>query len=138
MSGDFHERLTEAARPLPSDRSCGFAVAALCLILAWTFRRTTIVPEILASEALLLAALSIVHPSWLHPLAVLWLGFGRLLHRVVSPILMGVLYFGIVTPFGLAMRLWYDPLRRKQSAAGDSYWIDVEARDTSSSMRNQF
>ena len=138
MSGDFHERLEEAARPMPSDRSCGLAVAALCLILAWFLRAHAAVAEVLVGLAALLAVLALVRPSLLHPLARGWVALGGVLHKVIGPVVMGVLYFGIVTPFGFAMRIWYDPLSRKRLADKDTYWAEVAARNDASCMLDQF
>ncbi|TVR10341.1 MAG: hypothetical protein EA385_04310 [Salinarimonadaceae bacterium] len=63
-------------------------------------------------------------PRALKPLNVLWFRFGMLLHRIVSPIVMGFLFFVTVTPIGLLMRAFgKDPMRLKRSEA-KSYWIE--------------
>ena len=65
-----------------------------------------------------------VAPRLLRPLNLLWFKFGLLLHHVVNPIVMGVLYFGAVVPMGLLVRaLGKDLLRRKFDKAAASYWI---------------
>jgi len=50
-------------------------------------------------------AIALVRPVLLTPLNRLWTRFGLLLHRVVNPIIMGVLFFGVVTPMALGLRL---------------------------------
>lgn len=85
-------------------------------------------------------AIALAAPRWLAPLNRLWFRFGMLLHRVASPVVMGVVYFGVVTPTGLLMRLFgKDPLRLKRDPAAQTYWIDRDPpgppRD---SMANQF
>lgn len=80
-------------------------------------------------------------PHVLHPLNRAWLAFGRLLHRIVSPLVMGAIFFLAVTPTGLIMRLRGRDLlslRRRPDLA--SYWIEreAEARPASESMTKQF
>ena len=54
---------------------------------------------------LLILAIAAWRPAWLSPATRLWMGLGELLHRVVSPITLGLLFFGIITPLALALRL---------------------------------
>lgn len=108
-----------------SDRSFGLvmaaAFAALSALNAWHSGRLW--PWTATLAALFLAA-SIVRPAALHPLNLLWLKFGLLLSRVVSPIVMALLFFGTVLPTGIVMRMMgKDLLRLKRQAAIDSYWI---------------
>jgi hypothetical protein len=61
----------------------------------------------------------------LHPLNVAWMRLAALLNRVVSPIVMGVMYFGVLTPVAAAMRLrGRDALHRKFEPGLASYWIE--------------
>jgi hypothetical protein len=73
--------------------------------------------------ALFLAA-ALVRPALLNPLNRLWLKFGLLLHSVVNPVIMGLLFYGTVLPTGLVMRaLGKDLLRLKRQPDAESYWI---------------
>jgi Saxitoxin biosynthesis operon protein SxtJ len=64
-------------------------------------------------------------PWTLRPLNVLWTRFGELLHQLVSPVVMGVVFFLVVTPVALIMRtLGTDPLRLKRDADAETYWIE--------------
>jgi hypothetical protein len=79
-------------------------------------------------------------PAVLKPLNRLWLKFGLLLHRIVNPLIMGLLFFATVTPIGLIMRaLGKDPLRLSFDRSARTYWIERDppgpAPDT---MKNQF
>jgi len=70
--------------------------------------------------------LGIINSRFLSPLNLLWFKFGMLLGRIVSPIVMGLVFFLVVTPTGLLMRLFgKDPLNTKFSK-DDSYWIKRE------------
>jgi hypothetical protein len=72
--------------------------------------------------AFLLVALAM--PSILAPLNRLWLRFGLLLHRIVSPLVLGIMFFLVITPMGLVMRAFgKDLLRLRFDKAAPSYWI---------------
>lgn len=71
------------------------------------------------------AIAAVAFPAMLAPLNRLWMKFGRLLHRFVSPIVLGLLFFVVITPMGLAMRmLGKDPLKLRADTQSKSYWID--------------
>lgn len=88
------------------------------------------------SAAFFLAA--IFSPQILAPLNRIWLRLGALLHRIVSPVVLGVMFFAVVFPVGLLMRLTArDPLRLARDAKADSYWVEREAARPDH-FRNQF
>jgi len=73
--------------------------------------------------AIVMLALTLAMPRVLDPLKRLWMRIGGLLHVVMSPLFLGLFYFGGLAPIGLALRLFgKDPLRLKRSGA--SYWIE--------------
>ncbi len=84
--------------------------------------------------------LALVGPSLLRPLNRLWFRFGLLLHRVVSPIVMGVIYYAVFTPLGALMRLLRKrPLRLSFDRSAVTYWIVREpAAPASETMKRQF
>jgi hypothetical protein len=138
LATDFHERFGNTVQSPPSDRACAFAIAALLLAVAFAFRDRQSVVAPLIVTACLLAVLGAARPSWLHGLAVVWVALGGLLHRVMGPLVMGMLFFGVITPLGRLMRLWFDPLLRQWSEGTESYWVEVPQRDDLASMHNQF
>jgi hypothetical protein len=90
--------------------------------------------------AALFAVLAYAAPSVLAPLNRLWAKFGHLLHMVISPLLLGLLFYGCVTPIGFLMRLTgKDPMRRKFEPAAKSYWIIREPPGPApETFKNQF
>jgi Saxitoxin biosynthesis operon protein SxtJ len=94
--------------------------------------------------ALALAAafvvIALAAPRWLAPLNRLWTAFGLVLHRITNPLVMGLLFYGAVTPTGLIRRgLGKDPLRRKRDPAAASYWIErIPPGPAPESMERQF
>jgi hypothetical protein len=96
-------------------------------------------PWLGAIAALLLMA-GLLWPAALRPLNWLWFKFGMLLHAVVNPVVMGLIFFVAVWPTGLAMRMFgKDPLRLKLGPERDSYWIVRQPPGPApESMKDQF
>jgi len=92
----------------------------------------------LAGAAATLAT-ALLRPGLLGPATRAWLFLGRLMHRVASPVAMGIVFFGVVTPLALAMRLsGKDPMRRRLEPAMPSYWIRRAPDPDPDTMKNQF
>tara|TARA_B100001057_G_scaffold157272_1_gene157824 strand:- start:2787 stop:3170 length:384 start_codon:yes stop_codon:yes gene_type:complete len=86
--------------------------------------------------SLIFLILGIKNSSILSPLNKLWFRFGLLLSRIISPIIMGVIFFLVVTPTGLLMRLFNQDLLKLKFNKNQSYWI--VKNDPKSKMKNQF
>lgn len=72
----------------------------------------------------MIAALTLFRPAVLTVPNRLWMRFGLLLGKIVSPVVIGILFYGIITPFGIVMRLaGKDPLRLKRDHGATTYWI---------------
>ena len=81
--------------------------------------------------------LGLLNSKILTPLNKLWFKFGILLGKIISPIIMGVIFFLVVTPIGFLMRLFgKDVLNLKLNNKKSSYWI--EKVGPKSKMKNQF
>ena len=80
--------------------------------------------------------LGIINSRFLTPLNLLWFKFGMLLGIIVSPIVMGLVFFIVVTPTGLIMRILNKDLLRLKKRNIKTYWI--ERSSIKSDMKNQF
>ena len=80
--------------------------------------------------------LGLLNSRALTPLNLLWFKFGMLLGRVVSPIVMGLVFFVIVTPTGLIMKFLNKDLLNLKKSKSKSYWIKRTTSKTD--MKNQF
>ena len=81
--------------------------------------------------------LGLLNSKILTPLNKLWFRFGLFLGKIISPIIMGVIFFLVVTPIGLLMRLFgKDVLNLKLNKKKSSYWIEKDG--PKSKMKNQF
>ena len=93
----------------------------------------------LAGAGIFLAA-GLFFPAVLRPLNRLWYLFGMALHKVISPLVMGFLFYLTVTPIALIMRACgKDPLHRKFDPQAKSYWVERDPPGPApESMRLQF
>ena len=80
--------------------------------------------------------LGLLNSKILTPLNKLWFKFGILLGNIISPIVMGIVFFLVVTPTGLVMRIFRKDILKLKKNSNDTYWINKD--NTNSSMRNQF
>lgn len=72
-----------------------------------------------------LAAISWLRPALLSPANRLWLAFGQKLHKVSSMVILGAMFFLVVTPFALVLRaIGSDRLALKRAPAARSYWVE--------------
>jgi Saxitoxin biosynthesis operon protein SxtJ len=127
--------------PESSDRSFGLVFAAVFSIIAcWPLLHWESPRWWALAVAVAFAAVALVRPQLLHPLNRLWLALGRLLHKIVSPLVMGLIFFAAVTPTGWIMRLrGKDLLLLKRRPDQKSYWIRRQpTHPETESMKNQF
>ncbi len=138
----FHEDMSrDQGVGTSSNRSFGFVFAALFLILGvWPLMEGDGVRLWSLGISLVFVGLAMAAPKQLAPFNRLWLRFGRLLHHVMSPLVLGVLFFAVITPFGWAMRLLgKQTLKLELEADTKSYWIERRPPGPSpETMRNQF
>lgn len=126
---------------MPTDRSFGLTAAALFAIVALYPRLFAAQPvrfwALVLSVILLVLALS--KPGLLHRANVVWFLIGNMLHRVMTPIILVVLFYGILCPFGIiATRLFRkEPLQLRYDMQAESYWLRRVGSEMSS-MENQF
>ena len=73
---------------------------------------------------------------YLTPLNIIWFKFGILLGNLISPIVMGLIFFTIVTPIGLLMRIFSKNFLNLKKNNDSSYW--VKTSNQKSKMKNQF
>ena len=80
--------------------------------------------------------LGLLNSKILTPLNKLWFKLGIFLGRIISPIIMGIIFFLVVTPIGLIMRLLRKDVLNLKYNNNQSYWI--EKKGPKSKMKNQF
>jgi len=141
-SGGLHENYTRTDDiEVGSDRNFALTFAVVLGVVGLWPLVHGLAPRLWAviPAALFLLA-AFIAPGLLTPLKMAWMRLGLLLHKIVTPIIMGLIFYGAVTPTGLIMRaMGKDPLRLKRDPSAASYWI---VRDPPGpppgSIRNQF
>jgi len=102
---------------MPSDRKFGWTFAALFFLVGALSH-----PWMMAVGAVL-AIVTLTRAHWLAPIKHRWMKFGELLNKIVSPVVMAVIFFVVFTPVAFVMRLaGRDSLARRYEPASPSYW----------------
>jgi hypothetical protein len=126
MQQSTHESFArEETVNVGSERSFGIVMAVFFVLIGALnlWHEGHVWPWLGGIAALFLAA-AYLWPTALKPFNRLWFKFGLLLHAVVSPLVMGLLFYVAVWPTGIVMRaLGRDLLRLKREPDSDSYWI---------------
>jgi hypothetical protein len=141
MAQSTHESFVRDDAIVPgSDRTFGLVMAGGLAVLAlfngWHHGRLW--PWMLLAAALFVVA-GLLRPSVLHPLNRLWMMLGLFLHRIVNPIVMGLLFYGTILPTSLVIRMrGKDLLRLKPEPDSDTYWIARPPGPQPETMRDQF
>jgi hypothetical protein len=108
-----------------SDRSFGLVMAgAFAVVSALNAWHAGQIWPWTATLASLFVVAALARPALLNPLNRIWLKFGLLLHKIVNPVIMALLFYGTVLPTGLIARaMGKDLLRLKREPDAASYWI---------------
>ena len=122
---------------LPSNRNFGVVFFIVFLIIAlWPLLKQNEIRIWSLIISFIFFVLGLINSRLLTPLNKLWFKFGILLGNIISPIVMGIVFFLVVTPTGLIMRFFRKDILKLKKNTSDSYWINKD--DTNSSMKNQF
>jgi len=122
---------------ISSNRSFGIVFFIVFLLIA-------LYPLIYSGEirvwsaiiSFILLALGVLNSKILTPLNKLWFKFGIFLSKIISPLIMGIIFFLVVTPIGLIMRIFGKDVLNLKYNKNQSYWI--EKKGPKSKMKNQF
>ena len=122
---------------ISSNRSFGILFCIVfAIIAAWPILKGDPLRIWPIPISLTFLVLGLLNSKLLSPLNFVWVKFGELLGRIVAPIVMAVIYFLIVTPIGLFMRIIGKDLLNIKFSRGNSYWIKREKNI--GSMKRQF
>ena len=122
---------------ISSNRSFGIVFFVVFLIIAiypLTYSEDVRLWSVIIS--IIFLVLGILNSKILTPLNKLWFKLGIFLGKIISPIIMGIIFFLVVTPTGLIMRLLGKDVLNLKYNKNKSYWI--EKTDQKSKMKNQF
>jgi len=126
---------------LPSNKRFGifftFIFTAVSLFFLW--KNSLFACSIFAILALLFLLTTLIKADLLLPLNKLWMRFGLLLGMVISPIVLGVMFYLLFTPIGIIMRLaGRDELRLKKQMTKSCWKVRDPIEPYDQSFKNQF
>ena len=123
---------------MSSNRNFGLVFFVVFLIFSfWPLTYDGSIRIWLAIISLIFLILGLVNSKLLTPLNKLWFKFGIILGAVIAPIVMGVVFFLVITPIGLTMRIMgKDILRKRYDKKKETYWIKRDK--LASTMKKQF
>ena len=125
---------------IPSNKKFGYFFTFLFLIIAIYFyiNSSVTISYFFTGIATIFFILSVMNSSILTPLNRLWMIFGLILGKIISPIILGIIYFGLFTPIAIFLRLLKrDELNLKYKEKA-SHWILCDIENKSKSFKNQF
>ena len=125
---------------IPSNKKFGFFFSSIFLIISsyFAYKDNTVIAYMFAILVILFLAITLIRADILLPLNKLWMRFGLLLGMIVSPIVLGIIFFGLFTPIAIIMRLiGRDELRIKINNK-DSHWITRDPVRNENSFNYQF
>lgn len=110
---------------LPSNRKFGFFFTTIFLLSSFYsyYIDIEIMVYILGTICGIFLIITITNPKVLRPLNKLWMKFGILLGMIVSPIVMGIIFFGILAPIAIVMRLSGRDELRLHLKKKETHWI---------------
>ena len=120
------EHAVSSPPKLPTNRNFGFFFTAVfSAVTAYAYwRGWSTVNLVISIVAILFAAATLLSPQSLAPLNRLWYGLGMMLGKIISPIVLGFIFFVLITPVALVTRLFgRDELKTKKRNV-TSYWTD--------------
>ena len=122
---------------LPSNRSFGLLFFIVFLVISiWPLSYNGEIRIISLIISIIFLILGLINSNILKPLNFIWMKFGMLLGRIISPVILGIIFFFVVTPTGLIMRLLRKDLLNFKYNNHKSYWIEKDG--PKSKMKNQF
>jgi len=122
---------------LPSNRNFGIVFTIVFIIVSfWPLLKGGDLRYWSLIVAFIFFILALINSKLLTPLNKIWMKFGLLLGKIISPIVMGIIFFFVVTPTGIIMRLLGKDLLNLKKNNQNTYWI--KKNNKNNNMKNQF
>ena len=124
---------------LPTNRNFGIIFSIFFLILSIYFYFNfgmNLSTKIFIFLTIIFFILGLLNSKILYPLNLIWYKFGILLGKIISPIIMGIIFFLIVTPIGIFMKIIKKDILNLKFSKQKTYWIKKSG--PKSKMKNQF
>jgi|TARA_B100000959_G_scaffold162790_1_gene170505 hypothetical protein len=120
-----------------TNRSFGIVFCVVFLIISlWPLKSGNELNLFLLLISVIFLLLGLTNSKLLSPLNTIWFKFGLFLGKIVSPVVMGIIFFFVVTPIALILKIFRKDVLNLKKNNNNSYWI--EKTGPKSKMKNQF
>ena len=142
MNSPIHEKISPLEAVVPKDRNFGFVFSVVFLLVAtflWWHDYESVYVILFFSLAGIFFSAAIFFPRILHSANMLWYHVGIILHSLISPIILALLFFLIFWPIGVMLRLVRAEIDLQLDFhSGDTYWIKRRSPLDPESFKNQY
>ena len=111
---------------IPSNKNFGITFGIIFLIVSIILFFYDLSYLLLAFIGLIFIFLGIINSKFLYPLNFIWFKFGIFLSRLISPLILFLMFYLIITPYGLIVRLFKKEIReiksKKKTLNGNTFW----------------
>jgi len=124
---------------LPTNRNFGLVFSIFFLVISTYFYlnfNMNLGTIIFIFLSLIFFIFGILNSKILYPINLIWYKFGILLGKIVSPIIMGIIFFLVVTPIGIFLKIIKKDILNLKFNKNKTYWIQKDG--PKSNMKNQF
>ncbi len=122
---------------IPSNKNFGITFSIFFLIITfYIFINHEKLNLWILSMSVIFLILGITNSNLLLPANKIWFKFGIFLGKIISPLVMGIIFFLVITPIGLILRIFGKDVLKLKFSNDKSYWIDKDG--SKSKMKNQF
>ena len=122
---------------LPSNRNFGIIFSIFFFIISlWPLLNSNNIRIWALAISLIFLSLALLNSKLLTPLNKLWMKFGLIIGSIISPIVMSIIYFGVVTPTGFILRLFKKDVLNLKFNKDKTYWVKKD--NSNNNMNNQF
>ena len=122
---------------IPSNKNFGITFSIFFLLITiYIFINYEKLNLWLLSASAIFFILGITNSNLLLPVNKIWFKIGIFLGKIISPLVMGIIFFLVITPIGLILRIFRKDVLKLKFSSDKSYWIDKDS--LKSTMKNQF
>ena len=122
---------------LPSNRNFGIVFSIVFLIIAtWPILNQNEIRIWSIIISFIFLILGLINSKFLSPLNKAWFKFGLILGSVIAPIVMGIVFFFVVTPTGLIMKVLGKDILGLKRNKNNTYWLEKD--NSNNNLKNQF
>ena len=125
---------------LPSNKKFGYFFSAIFFIATGYFLyvESQTIGYIFAIASVFFITTTLINADLLRPLNKLWMHFGLLIGKIISPIVLGIIFFGLFTPYGIVMRLLGRDELRLQIQKNKTHWVQRSKNIPQVNFKQQF